>query len=169
MSTDPRDARRVDVPPFERLPLESAYLGSLEVEVGPVVSLGPGPYGERRFVDILGGRVRGEDLNGTVVPGGADWQVVRADGVVDIEAHYSLLLDDGARLEIVSSGYRHGPADVLQRLGRGEPVAASEYFFRTFVRFQSGAPRLAHFNRTLAVAVGARRARRVELTLHRLL
>ena len=155
-------------PAIERLSLDTDYLCSLEVRVGPIVSLGTGPYGERRVVDILGGRVEGPGMTGVVAAGGADWQVVRVDGVVDIDAHYSLVLDDGARVEVASSGYRFGPGDVLQRVGRGEPVDPSEYYFRTFVRLQSGAPRLAHLNRTLAVAVGARRVDTVELTLHRI-
>ncbi len=150
-----------------RLPLDSDYLCSLDVGVGPSISLGTGPYGERRVVGILGGRVEGPDLVGTVVGGGADWQVVRADGVVDIEAHDSLLLDDGARVEIVSSGVRYGPFDVLQRLTRGDAVDPSEYFFRTFIRFQTGAARLQHLNRTMAIAIGARRSANVELTLYR--
>ena len=152
-----------------RLPLAGEFLATLEVEVGELVSLGAGPYGERRFVPILGGRVDGPGLQGVVVPGGADWQIARADGVLDIDAHYSLLLDDGARVEIASVGMRHGPPEVLARLGRGEDVDPSEYFFRTLVRFQTGAARVAFLNRTMAIAVAARRAARVELTLHRLL
>ena len=155
--------------PIERLPLATRYLGSIEARVGPIVSLGPGPYGERRVVDIVGGRVNGPGLRGVVVSGGADWQVVRHDGVVDIDAHYGLLLDDGARVEVVSSGFRYGPPDVLQRLHRGDPVDPAAYFFRTAIRFQTGAVRLAHLNRTIAIAVGARRAASVELTLHAVL
>jgi len=153
---------------FERLPLASDHLCSIEVDAGPVVSLGNGPYGERRYVAIVGGRVDGIGMQGIVVPGGTDWQVARADGVIDIEAHYSLLLDDGARVEVRSQGVRYGPAEVLQRLARGEDVDPSTYFFRTFIRFQTGAPRLAELNRTMAIAIGARRAATVELTVHRL-
>jgi len=155
-------------PAFRRLPLVTDTLCSLVVDVGPVVSLGGGPYGERRYVDILGGRVDGDGLQGVVVPGGADWQIARADGVLDIEAHYSLLLDDGARVEILGKGMRHGTPEVLQRLARGDDVDPSEYFFRTFVRFQTGATRLAELNRTMAIAIGARRAATVELTVYRL-
>lgn len=150
----------------QRLPLAADYLGTIEVDVGPVVSLGPAAYGERRVVDIRGGRVDGTGLRGIVVPGGADWQTARADGVVDIDAHYSLLLDDGARLEVVSNGMRYGPADVLERLANGDLVDPAEYFFRTFVRFQTGAPHLAHLNRTMVVAVGARYDGLVVLTLY---
>jgi hypothetical protein len=106
-------------------------------------------------------------MTGVVAPGGADWQIARADGALDIEAHYSLLLDDGARVEIVSSGLRDGAPEVLARLGRGELVDPSDYFFRTFIRFQTGAARLESLNRTMAVAIGARRRSSVELTLYR--
>jgi len=151
-----------------RLPLAADDLCSLVVLVGPITSLGQGPYGERRVIALLGGTVSGPGMEGRVLPGGHDWQTVRADGVVDIDAHYALELDDGALVEISSVGMRHGPVDVLARLGRGEAVDPSDYFFRTFVRFQTGAARLAHLNRTMAVAVGARRATQVELTLHAL-
>jgi Protein of unknown function (DUF3237) len=154
---------------MQMLPLASSYLCSLDVEVGPVISLGDGPYGERRVVAILGGRVAGPGMTGVIVPGGADWQIARADGVLDIDAHYALLLDDDARVEVSSVGLRHGPAEAIDRLMRGDDVDPAAYFFRTFVRFQTGAARFAHLNRTMAVAVGARRAGRVELTLHRVL
>ena len=161
--------RPEEAPPIERLPLSSEYLCSLDVSVGPVVSLGAAAYGERRVVAIIGGRVTGPEMNGVIVSGGADWQVGRGDGVLDIDAHYSLLLDDDARVEVVSVGMRHGPVDVLARLAGGEAVDPATYFFRTFVRFQTGSARLAWLNRTMAVAIGARRASRVELTLHRVL
>ncbi len=154
---------------IERLPLSSEYLCTLDVDVGPVTSLGNGPYGERRVVAIVGGRVDGPQISGSIVAGGADWQTARADGVLDIDAHYSLLLDDGARVEVSSTGMRHGAPDVLARLGRGEAVDPSEYFFRTLIRFQTGAARLAHLNRTMAIAVGARRSDRVALTVYRVL
>jgi hypothetical protein len=153
----------------DRLPLAYDPFGMIVAEVGPVVSLGVGPYGERRYVEIVGGRVDAPGMSGVVVGGGTDWQIARADNVLEIEAHYCLLLDDGARVEIVSSGLRHGPAAVLQRLGRGEPVDPGEYFFRTVIRFQTGAARLAHLNRTMVIAVGARRRASVELTLYRVL
>jgi hypothetical protein len=68
----------------------------IDCEVEALVTLGPGPYGERRFVPLGGGTVRGPELNGTLVEGGVDWQVNRADGVLDIAAHYVIRADDGA-------------------------------------------------------------------------
>ena len=137
-------------------------------EVGALVTLGPGPYGERRFVPLGGGTVRGPELNGTLVVGGVDWQVARADGALDIGAHYVIRTDDGALVEVQSNGLRHGPPEVMARLARGEAVATHEYFFRTLVRFTTGHPDWQHLNKVMAIAVGQREARLVVLDFFRL-
>ena len=137
-------------------------------EVGALVTLGPGPYGERRFVPLGGGTVRGPELNGTLVEGGVDWQVARADGALDIGAHYVIRTDDGALVEVQSNGLRHGPPEVMARLARGEAVATHEYFFRTLVRFTTGHPDWQHLNKVMAIAVGQREARLVVLDFFRL-
>jgi Protein of unknown function (DUF3237) len=140
----------------------------IDCQVGPLVTLGAGPYGERRYVPLGGGTVRGPELNGTLVEGGVDWQVHRADGVLDIAAHYVIHADDGALIEVQSTGLRHGPPDVVARLACGEAVARDEYFFRTLVRFTSGAPQWAQLNKVMAIACGQREANWVRLDLYRL-
>ena len=141
----------------------------IRCEVGALVSLGgPAKHGERRYVPLGGGSVVGPELNGTLVEGGVDWQVNRADGVLDIAAHYVIRTDDGALVEVQSDGMRHGPADVMARLARGEPVEPHEYFFRTVVRFTTGAPSWLHLNKVLALAVGRREARAVLLDFYRI-
>ena len=137
-------------------------------EVGTLVTLGHGPYGERRYVPLGGGTVIGPELNGSLVEGGVDWQVARADGVLDIGAHYVIRTDDGALVEVQSNGLRHGPPEVMARLARGEVVARSEYFFRTLMRFTTGHPDLLHLNKLMALAVGQREARLVVLDVYRL-
>ena len=137
-------------------------------EVGELVTLGAAPQGERRYVPLGGGTVSGPELNGTIVAGGIDWQLNRADGVLEIAAHYVVRTDDGALVEIRSEGYRHGPPDVMARLARGEPVPREAYFFRTVVRFTTGAPAWAHLNKVLALACGEREARLVKLDLYRI-
>ena len=137
-------------------------------EVGVLVSLGVAKYGERRFVPLGGGTVRGPELNGTVVAGGVDWQVARSDGVLDIAAHYVIRSDDGALIEVQSDGLRHGPPAVMARLARGEAVPRDDYFFRTLVRFTTGAPQWQHLNRVMAIAVGEREAQAVLLDMYRL-
>lgn len=140
----------------------------IRCEVQALVSLGAAPGGERRFVPLGGGTVCGPELNGTLVQGGVDWQVARSDGVLEIAAHYVIRSDDGAFIEVKSEGLRHGPADVMARLARGETVAPGDYFFRTLVRFTTGAPGWLHLNRVMAIAVGQREARAVLLDLYRL-
>ena len=115
-----------------------------------------------------GGTAIGPELNGTLVEGGVDWQVQRADGVLEIAAHYVIRTEDGALIEVQSDGMRHGPAEVMQRLARGESVPREAYFFRTVMRFQTGAPAWRHLNGVLALAVGQREAGEVLLDVYRI-
>lgn len=137
-------------------------------DVGALVSLGPGPLGERRYVPLLGGTVAGPGLNGRIVPGGVDWQINRADGVLEIDAHYVIEASDGAQIEVRSTGVRHGPPEVMARLARGEDVPAEAYYFRTVVRMTTGAQQWGHLNKCLVLARGRRQAQRVLLDLYQL-
>ena len=143
-------------------------LAQVRCEVGALVSLGPAKYGERRYVPLLGGTVAGPELNGDIVEGGVDWQVNRADGLLDIAAHYVIRAGDGGLIEVQSDGMRHGPPDVMARLARGDDVARDEYFFRTLMRFQTGAPQWLHLNKVMALAVGQREAKWVVLDVYRI-
>ena len=137
-------------------------------EVEALVTLGPGPHGERRFVPLGGGTVQGPELNGTLVTGGVDWQLARAHGALDTAAHYVIRTVDGALVEVQSDGLRHGPPEVMARLARGEAVEPAEYFFRTLMRFTTGHPAWLHLNKVMAVAKGRREARLVVLDVFRL-
>jgi hypothetical protein len=144
------------------------FLARLAVDVGELVSMGPAPLGERRVVNILGGTFEGPDLRGEVLPG-ADWQIARTDGVLDIDARYALRERGGGLVRVVSQGYRHGSSEVFAALARGEDVDPERYFFRTVMRFETGAPYLEWLNRTIAVATAERKARQVVLDAYRLL
>jgi hypothetical protein len=137
-------------------------------DVGVLVTLGAAPGGERRYVPLEGGTLAGPELAGTILSGGIDWQWARADGVLQASAHYVVRTADGALVEVTSDGLRHGPPQTMARLARGEAVRPDQYFFRTFMRFCTGAPAWAHLNRTLAVASGSRGARQVHLDVYRL-
>ena len=143
-------------------------LMSLIVNVGEVVSMGDGPLGERRVVAITGGAFEGPAIRGEVLPG-ADWQIARRDGVLDIDARYALKEQAGGLVRVLSQGYRHGPDQVLEALARGDEVDPAAYFFRTIMRFETGAPYLDWLNGVIAVAIGERQARRVLLEAYRLL
>ena len=144
-----------------------AFLMAISAEVGELVTMGPAPLGERRVVYITGGTFHGtlpggETFAGQVI-GGADWQIARRDGALELDARYALREARGGIVQVVSQGLRHGPPDVLARLGRGEEVDPGSYFFRTFMRFETGTAELAFLNTTMAVATAQRHARRVEL------
>ena len=143
-----------------------SLLCTIECEVDEVVSLGQAPAGERRFVPLGRGRVSGPVLNGELIGGGVDWQWRRADGTLEIDAHYALRLADGTVVEVQSVGLRHGPPEVMEALARGDEVPPSAYYFRTAVRLNTGAPAWSHLNRMLVLAVGAREKRRVLLDLY---
>ncbi|MEW9549031.1 DUF3237 domain-containing protein [Nonomuraea sp. NPDC050783] len=133
-------------------------LATFHVLLDPVLDLGDSQWGQRRVVNITGGTFDGPRLSGVVLPGGADWQIVHADGTISIDTRYTLRTHDGAHLYITTSGVRHGPPGVLDRLARGEEVDPADYYFRLFCRFETGDERYRWLNRTLAVASAARAA-----------
>ena len=134
-----------------------------EITLAPAQELGEAPLGRRRIIPITGGTFRGERLSGRVLAGGADWQVIRADGVAELDARYTLETQDKALIYVRNFGYRHGPADVIRRLAAGEAVDPSLYYMRTTPRFETGAERYQWLNRIICVGTGARRAASVEL------
>ena len=134
-----------------------------EIALGLPQELGDTPQGRRRIIPIVGGTFTGARLSGRVLPGGADWQVIRRDGVAELEARYTLETSDGALIYVTNRGYRHGPREVIDRLMSGADVDPSLYYMRTTPRFETGDARYAWLNRTVCVASGSRRAAAVEL------
>jgi hypothetical protein len=120
-------------------------------------------------VNLLGGTVSGAKLNGRILPGGADWQVMAKDGALDIHARYTIESDAGALIQVDSKGVRNGPPDVLARLGRGEDVDPSLYYFRTVMRFETAHASADWMNRILALARGAREKNAVKLDVYEVL
>jgi Protein of unknown function (DUF3237) len=108
-------------------------------------------------------------LRGVVLEGGVDWQSVRPDGVVEIDAHYGLRTEEGEGIEVVSRGLRKAEPAVAERLASGEAVDPGEYYFRTHVRLLTAAPRLGYLNDLLAVSTGERHQSVVRLAVHELL
>ena len=148
--------------------LNFEFLFNLSAEVGELVSLGAAPLGERRVVYIGTGSFEGPAMRGELI-GGADWQILRSDGALELDARYAIKEQGGGVIQVLSQGMRHGPPEVMARLARGEDVDPESYFFRTVMRFETGATELAWLNKTIAVAKAERKARRVELRAWRLL
>ena len=106
------------------------HVADLLVEVGEPIAIGETPQGLRRVVPITGGTIRGERLNGTVLAGGADFQIIGPDGFTRLEARYVIRLDDGALVYVDNRGVRFGPPEVMARITRGEPVDPAQVYFR---------------------------------------
>ena len=146
--------------------LSTQAIFTIQAELADIMNLGHTPYGERRIIDILGGTVRGPKLNGRILPGGADWQIVRGDGVTDLKARYIIETEAGARILVSSEGLRHGPPAVMERLARGDNVDPALYYFRTVMRFETSDASVGWLNRILALARGQREARAVRLDVY---
>lgn len=141
------------------------YVAEADVTVGPPQEIGAGPLGARRVIPILGGRVSGPRLSGEVLPGGADFQLIRPDGVAEIEARYTLRLKDGALAYVVNRGLRHAAPEDMARLLRGEAVPPERVYFRTAPVFECAAPQHAWLHRRLFLAWGERQPDSVRLRI----
>lgn len=146
--------------------IETEFLCKIQLTLEPARELGNTPLGRRRIIAITGGQFSGPKLSGRVLAGGADWQLVRADGVAYLDARYTLETSDGALIYVSNRGYRHGPPEVIERLARGEDVDPALYYMRATPWFETAAPKYAWLNRTICIASGARRAAAVELDFY---
>lgn len=137
------------------------------VTVDAPLVVGPSTLGLRRIAPITGGTVSGPRLQGRVVPGGADWQFVRSDGVLVVEAKYTLESSDGVLIMVTNRGMRHGPTAVIERMARGEAVDPQDYYFRTSAEFEAPvASAYAWLNRAIFIGVAERTAKAAIIRFH---
>ncbi len=144
-------------------PLE--FLCDVEVEVAAPVTVGEGPMGLRRVIPILSGRLTGPGLSGEILPGGADHQIIRPDGVTELVARYTVRLADGALVYVVNSGIRDAAPEDMARLLRGEPVPPERVYFRTAPVFETASPAHQWLHRRLFVGYGERQPAAVLLKI----
>ena len=141
---------------------------TLQVELDPIREMGAGRAGHRRIIPIVGGTVTGARLSGRILNLGADWQTIFAGGLAELDTRYAMETDDGAVIEIINYGFRHGPEEVLAAVARGEEVDPAAYYMRTHARLETGDERYDWVNQTLFVGVGARLQQAVQVTLYAL-
>ena len=136
------------------------------IEAGQVTGLNS--RGRRRIIPIAGGKVTGQ-LNGTVLPGGADFQIVVSDTCADLDARYLLQLDTGEHVFVMNRALRRGSVEDIAKLVRGEPVDPAAIYFRCAPTFEVSSPALAWLTESLFVGTGARFPDRVEMRFFRVL
>ncbi|MCO5130382.1 MAG: DUF3237 domain-containing protein [Xanthobacteraceae bacterium] len=149
--------------------LATKYVFTITAQIAAVTSAGDIGHGVRRIIPIVGGEVRGEDVNGRVLPFGADFQIIRPDELIDLEAKYAFETDDGAVVYVVNTGIRFGPRELLEKLKRNEPVDPALIYFRTTPRFETGSEKYRWLMRHLFVGSAARHADRVVIDVHQVL
>lgn len=132
-------------------------LMTVSLAVAPPQLLGTVPHGTRSIVPVIGGEFEGSQLRGKVLPGGADWLLLRSDGVLELDLRITLETDDRALIFMTFQGLRHGPPDVFAALDRGEVVDPASYYFRTLPRFETSTEKYTFLNRIIAVGIGETR------------
>ena len=149
--------------------LETKYVFTITARIGEVTIAGETGHGVRRIIPILGGEVRGERVNGKVCAFGADFQIIRPNELIDLEAKYAFETDDGATVYVENKGIRFGPVELLQKLKRNEPVDPKLIYFRTVPRFETGHANYRWLMENLFVGSAARHADRVVIDVHQVL
>lgn len=149
--------------------LSTRYVFTITALIGPVINAGETGSGVRRVIPVIGGEVRGEGISGKVLPSGADFQIIRPNELIDLEAKYAIELDDGAVVYVENRGIRFGPPELMQQLKRGEPVDPKLIYFRTAPRFETGDPKYRWLMEHLFVGSAARHAERVIIDIHQVL
>ena len=134
--------------------LEFAF--EVRAEVADPTVVGQVPGGLRRIIDITGGTFEGPGIKGKLLPGGADWQLIREDGFTIIDARYTLQTDAGDLIYVSNIGMRHASPEVMQRLNAGETVDQADIYFRAVPAFETAAPELEWLMRNIFVATGER-------------
>jgi hypothetical protein len=149
--------------------LETKYVFTIAAHIGAATTVGEIGHGVRRIIPITGGEVRGEGINGSVLALGVDFQIVRPNELIELEAKYAFETDDGAVVYVENKGIRFGPLDLLEKLKRGEPVDPKLIYFRTVPKFETGAPKYRWLMENLFIGSAARHADRVVIDVHQVL
>jgi hypothetical protein len=129
---------------------------TLTVDFPAMVNIGQTPGGLRRIAPVTGGVFTGERMNGEVLPGGNDWVVNRADGVMVIDVRLTLKTDDGAMIYLSYQGRFLAAPDAMERFAKGIPLDPSEYSLAMVAKFECGDPRYDWLNNVVAVGTGER-------------
>lgn len=151
-------------PPVPKL----TFAFEVRASVGAPLEVGNVAQGRRRIVPITGGTFEGSGLRGKVMPGGADWQIIRADGFTELDTRYTLETATGQVVYVQNAGMRHAAPDVMKRLLAGELVDPALVYFRTIPKFETASPDLQWLTRAVFIGMGERYPNDVRIRFYRL-
>ena len=107
-----------------------------EITVAPPVVVGQDTaHGRRQLIEITGGRFSGK-ISGVALPGGVDSQIIRPNGLTELEARYGVKLDDGESIFIFNKGIRRVAPECAAAAARGEIVDPDKVYFTTVPTFE---------------------------------
>lgn len=144
-----------DLPEFMKN-VRTKPMFAMRLDVRPLLIVGATPGAYRRVGVVTGGSFEGERLSGAVLDGSSDWQTVRNDGSTTLNVRLVLKTEDGALIGMTYQGLRHGPADIIARIEKGEVVDPASYYFRINPLFETEAAKYNWINRVIAVGIGHR-------------
>src|SRR5215467_8077646 len=144
--------------PPEMMELRTKPLFAFQADVAKPNIIGMTPGHDRRVGIVTGGSFEGEPLRGKIHAGGSDWQSLRSDGALTLDVRIIMETDDGHLIGMTYRGMRHGPKEVLDRIGRGETVSPSEYYMRAAPFYETSSEKYGWLNRIVSVAYGHRMA-----------
>jgi hypothetical protein len=145
------------------------FILAAQVKVDAPLDLGDIGKGGRRIVPIIGGVFSGPGLRGEVLPGGADWQTLRSDGVAELEARYTLRTEDGSLIYVRNHALRHGSPEAIAALAAGRPADPASYYFRGATFFETSAAPYAWLGKVIVVCTGEREPAAVNLKFFQVL
>lgn len=148
--------------------VELAYVFTASIEVDDPIEIGDVGQGIRRVIPIKGGVFKGPQLEGIVLPGGADYQLIGYDGVTKLVAHYTIQTNDGVPIYVINKGYRHGPKEIIEKLAKGIEVPDDSYYFKTTPVFETGNKKYDFLNKMIFVGKGIRKPNQVEIAVYQL-
>jgi hypothetical protein len=144
------------------------HFADVSVQVAKPQEVGQTVHGLRRLIPILGGEATGHGWTARVLPGGADFQLLVSDRLAELDARYVMETDAGDMIYVQNRAVRSGPADLMARLVRGEPVDPAQIYFRCSPSFETASPALAWITERLFVGSGARHPDRVVMQFYEL-
>ena len=144
------------------------HLCDMAVTIAAPVEVGQTPAGLRRMIPITGGTVTGPRVNGKVLAGGADFQLILGGGTqAHLDARYVIELGDGSRVFVQNTALRVASLENSQRIMNGKPVNPDEVYFRCQPKLEATTPEWAWLSESQFIGVGRRAPDGVFMSFYR--
>ena len=146
-----------------------SFFCEFKLQLDPPLVVGETAHGIRKIIPIVGGSISGPSIKGEIIKGGADWQILRKDGVMEIEAHFQFKTDDGIIIYVKNTGLRVATPEIALKISKGELVSQDQYYFRAIPKFEAPIGKYGWINDAIFVCTGERLPNAVLIRIWKLL